>query len=203
LHFAYTGHRRPVLLAGMDPEDSSYLTPIPANQPAKLSLSTVPTTVPARAPMETEKEGATPSPVPSKHVTGVAASPALENAFISTPIQTQDQPTAPPLRLPDCPHPQARLMTPKVNQVIEDKVEVMGTANIDNFAYYKFEFKSEDIEDEWHWVESFETPVEEGVLGTWDISNLPPGNYILRLTVVDRTGNYPFTPCEVSVYVAH
>lgn len=79
----------------------------------------------------------------------------------------------------------------------------MGTANIENFDYYKFEFKREGVEDEWHWVESFEIPVEEGLLGTWNVSDLPPGTYILRLTVVDRTGNYPFTPCEVRVYVTH
>lgn len=61
----------------------------------------------------------------------------------------------------------------------------------------------EDVEGEWHGVENFETPVGEGLLGTWDVSDLPPGAYILRLTVVDRTGNYPFTPCEVRVYVTH
>jgi len=90
-----------------------------------------------------------------------------------------------------------------VNEVIKDEIQVKGTANIENFAYYKFEFKREDVEDEWHWVESFETAVKEGVLGIWNVSNLPEGTYTFRLTVVNAQGNYPFPPCEVRVQVKH
>jgi len=69
-----------------------------------------------------------------------------------------------------------------VNEVIRDEIQVKGAANIENFAYYKFEFKREGTEDEWHWIDSFKTPVEEGVLGTWNVSNLPDGIYTLRLS---------------------
>ena len=82
-------------------------------------------------------------------------------------------------------------------------MQVEGTASIENFDYYKFEIKRDDIEDEWHWVESFSTPVEEGVLGVWQVGHLQAGTYILRLTVVNRQVNYPFIPCEVKVYVRH
>jgi len=44
---------------------------------------------------------------------------------------------------------------------------------------------------------------EEGLLGIWHVSQLPPGAYTFRLTVVNREGNYPFPPCEVRVYVKH
>jgi hypothetical protein len=199
--FAYTGHRRPVRLAGMDPEDSSYLTPIPANQPAKLSLGAQPTITSARAPSVSEKE----TPAPTKYASGITASPSPAFTFVPAPTETQEHPTIPPLRLPDCPHPQARLTAPKVNQVITDEVQVEGTADIEHFDYYKFEFRREDgdIEDEWHWVESFETPVEEGVLGVWHVSHLPAGIYTFRLTVVNREGNYPFPPCDVKVQITH
>ena len=182
--FAYTGHRRPARWAGIDLEDSSYLTPIPANQPARLSLGAQPTVTPACAPSVSEKETSTPS-------------------FVPTPTETQEHPTISPLRSPDCPHPQARLTAPKVNQVITDEVQVEGTASVENFDYYKFEFRREDgdVEDEWHWVESFETPVEEGVLGIWHVSHLLAGIYTFRLTVVNREGNYPFPPCEVKVQI--
>ena len=110
-----------------------------------------------------------------------------------------------PLHPPDCPHLQARLTVPRVNQVIEDRIQVEGAANIENFDYYKFECRREDgdIEDEWHWIESFSTPVEEGVLGIWDVSPLPAGIYTFRLTVVNREGNYPFSPCDVKVQIIH
>jgi hypothetical protein len=90
-----------------------------------------------------------------------------------------------------------------VDQVIRDEVEVVGSADIENLGYYKFEFKREDVEDEWHWVESFYTPVREDVLGTWRVSHLPDGVYTFRLTVVNKQGNYPFPPCDVRVTVRH
>lgn len=198
--FAYTGHRRPVLLPGMDAEDTSYLTPIPANRPAQLSLSVAPIASPARAPAGIQKGTSTPS---SMITTAVTAS--LPSSDASTPAATpmEERPTALSVHPPDCPHPRARLTAPQVNEVIKEEVQVKGTANIENFDYYKFEFKREDVEDEWHWVESFKTPVEEGLLGIWHVSHLPPGTYTFRLTVVNREGNYPFPPCEVRVYVAH
>ena len=177
--FAYTGHRRPVLLPSMD---SSYLTPVPANEPAKVSIAL--------------------SPEPTVHEPRVARSPT-DTPF--APTQTQQQPTILSLHPPDCPHPQARLTVPQVNQLIEDEVQVEGTANIEDFDYYKFECRREDgeTEDEWHWIESFSTPVEEGVLGIWDVSPLPAGIYTFRLTVVNREGNYPFAPCDVRVRITH
>lgn len=195
--FAYTGHRHPVMLAGMDPEDTSYLTPIPANQPAKLSLDAQPTATSTRAPSTNKRNTATPIPTSAKNASGVTASPS--------PTQTQERPATAPLHLPDCPHLQARLTAPKVNQIITDKVQVEGTANIENLDYYKFEFRREDsdVEDEWHWVESFTTPIEEGVLGIWHVSHLPAGIYTFRLTVVNRDGNYPFPPCDVKVQITH
>lgn len=176
---AYTGHHRPILLASMDPEDTSYLTPIPANRPAQLSLTAELTASPTRAPVMIQESTPTPSSVPATVV--IALLP------------------------PDCPHTQARLTAPRVNQAVKDEVQVEGTANIENFDYYKFEIRREDgdVEDEWHWVESFETPVEEGVLGTWYVSHLPAGIYTFRLTVVNREGNYPFPPCDVRVHVTH
>ena len=67
-----------------------------------------------------------------------------------TPAATsmEERPTALPAHPPDCPHPQARLTVPQVNEIIKNEVQVEGTANIENFDYYKFEFKREDVEDE-------------------------------------------------------
>lgn len=107
------------------------------------------------------------------------------------------------LPLPDCPEPQARLTAPRVGQAIRDQGAVMGTAKIDGFDYYKFEYRrAADATDTWHWIASFYTPVEDGFLGAWDVSGLPADRYILRLTVVNTEGNYPFPPCEVTVQVA-
>jgi hypothetical protein len=82
-------------------------------------------------------------------------------------------------------------------------MKVEGSANIENFGYYKFEFKQKDLEDEWHWLASFEEPVEQGTLGTLDVSHLPDGIYTFRLVVVNTQGNYPFDPCQVQVSIEH
>jgi len=102
---------------------------------------------------------------------------------------------------PNCPYPQAYLHTPLVNQVVGNTIQAEGTANIETFDYYKFEIRRDDIQDEWHWLASYETPVENDVLGVLDISALPEGVYIFRLIVVDQVGNFPFPPCEVKIQV--
>ena len=43
----------------------------------------------------------------------------------------------------------------------------MGSASKEDFDRYEFKFQSRDFEDEWHWVETFRTPVENGDLGWW------------------------------------
>ena len=64
-----------------------------------------------------------------------------------------------------------------MNQVVKDQFQAEGGASIENFDYYKFEIRREDgdVEDEWHWIGSFETPVEDGVLGNLRLSGLPAG----------------------------
>jgi len=89
-----------------------------------------------------------------------------------------------------------------VNAVLKGAVEIRGSADIDNFDYYKFEFKGEGA-TEWSFIQRFEEPVTEGVLGVWVIPpSLPAGTYMFRLVVVDITGNYP-EPCEVPVIIEH
>jgi len=88
-----------------------------------------------------------------------------------------------------------------VNAVLKGAVEIRGSAQIDFFDYYKFEFRHEGA-IEWSFVQSFEHTVDDGVLGVWDTSSLPAGAYIFRLVVVDKSGNYP-EPCEVEVTIEH
>lgn len=85
--------------------------------------------------------------------------------------------------------------------VLRGVVEVRGSAYIDNFDYYKFEYRHSGA-TEWAFIESFKDTVADGVLGVWDTSSLPAGAYKFRLVVVDKTGNYP-EPCEVPVTIEH
>ena len=81
------------------------------------------------------------------------------------------------------------------------RIEVYGTADIPNFQFYKVEFASLEQPDKWNSIAPpHESAVAEAVLEVWDASALPDGEYILRLTVVDKTGNYP-PPTEVRVSI--
>jgi hypothetical protein len=116
-------------------------------------------------------------------------------------VLTPATPTPQPVVLPNCPIEGARLTYPTVNAVLRGAVEIRGSANIDNFDYYKFEFRPEGIM-EWSFVEKFGKPVADGLLGVWDTSALPAGSYRFRLVVVKKDGNYP-EPCEVPVTIEH
>jgi hypothetical protein len=85
---------------------------------------------------------------------------------------------------------------------VSGSVEIWGTALSDSFWYYVIELLEPESQ-EWRAIgELHEEPVVDGLLGTWDTTDLPPGTYWLRLVVVDETGNF-VPPYTVQVHVAN
>ena len=80
-------------------------------------------------------------------------------------------------------------------------VEVQGTAEIQDFDYYKFEFRGTGSEGEWAFLQRYDQPVSGGSLGAWNAGALPDGEYEFRLVVVRRDGNYKI--CTTRVIVQH
>lgn len=78
---------------------------------------------------------------------------------------------------------------------------MQGTAQIEGFDYYKFEFRAAGSDAEWAFLQRHDEPVVGGVLGAWDVSMLPNGEYEFRLVVVRRDGNYKL--CATRVIVQH
>ena len=103
-------------------------------------------------------------------------------------------PVSPPVK-PECEH----LKWPTADAQLSGVVEVKGRANLDDFWYYKIEFRGGGL-DEWHYITGAKTAVDDGVLGTWNTWTVGNGTYLFRLVVVDDMGNYP-PPCEMSVRV--
>jgi hypothetical protein len=120
-----------------------------------------------------------------------------QRLFIPRPTQPPPTPTPSPTNEPGCEH----LTAPVQGTTLSGSVQVTGTADIEEFWYYKLEFRYEGL-DHWHYITGQHTPVENDVLGAWDTTILPDGDYYLRLVVVDLTGNYP-PPCEILVHVDH
>lgn len=195
----YDAYTSQSTLPGADHE-----SPGPTDHPTWLLPVAEPSATLIYAPSTVPRSTLTPSPASAAPAPVVTDFSSPEEYPYAPPSPVEECTTSSPLLLPDCPRPQARLTAPLINQVIRDETQVMGTANIENLDYYKFEFRREDgeVEDEWHFVEGFTTPVEEGVLGTWHVSHLPAGRYTFRLTVVKQDGNYP-PPCDVQVFITH
>jgi len=144
--------------------------------------------------------------------------PAAVTPLPVTPTPTLERPTRPagviptpplfpplpsptqPLPAPACSNPQARITSPGMGAKLEGRVEIWGTADIEDFRYYKVEFAAGDSPSEWAYLGGRREPVSHGLLFVWDVSGLPAGSYTLRLTVVDRTGNYP-QPCDLLVII--
>ena len=158
-----------------EPTPSALLIPTPSPSP-------VPPTI-------------TPTPTPTR--VRPTARPQEEPTETPTLIPTSVPPT------PICPHPEVRITSPGMDAILNSPVQILGTANISNFQYYKVEVGSGDNPTSWSiFSDIHKSPIAGGLLDIWDPSGYPPGVYKLRLTVVDNTGNYP-PPCEVRVIVEH
>jgi hypothetical protein len=82
---------------------------------------------------------------------------------------------------------QIMITAPKPGDVLSGTVTLMGTADIPNLGYYKYEFSPRGTEN-WSTIKAAHTVVPNGQLGTWDTTALVSGDYLLRLVVTDNLG---------------
>jgi hypothetical protein len=79
-------------------------------------------------------------------------------------------------------------------------VPFVGTANLADLAYYKFEYKPADAPT-WQFLTQVDgKTVTDDKLMDFYTTTIAPGVYDFRLLVVERSGNYP-PPCEIRVTV--
>lgn len=89
---------------------------------------------------------------------------------------------------------------PQEGGQISGIVEILGTVNIPNFGFYKLEMKRPE-ETTWLTILAGNEIKQEAVLGAWNTSLLPPGNYQLSLVAVDNQGASQ-APCIVQINIA-
>ena len=117
-------------------------------------------------------------------------------------VITTNTPVPAAMMQPDCPNPDAQVTFPIAGSELTGIIEVRGTARINAFSYYRFEvkFPGSDIPN---FISQYNQSVEDGFLGTWDISNetnYPDGSpYRFQLVVVDIYGNT--TLCTIPVNI--
>ena len=88
---------------------------------------------------------------------------------------------------------------PENNEPVSGIVEIEGTVNIPDFGFYKFEISTPNS-DVWLTIQAGDSPKSDEMLGFWDTTQLEPGNYSLRLVVIDNQGIQQ-DPCVVELYV--
>ena len=111
--------------------------------------------------------------------------------------------TALPTLVPDeagCLNETATILSPIAGEELRGLVEVIGTANIPNFAFYKIEIRPSEPSSVWQVITAGTETLETEVLGTWDTSLVENGVYLLQLVVTDTAGNAPL-PCTLEIVV--
>jgi len=117
--------------------------------------------------------------------------------FISTPtgtlsaeMMTQYAGQPPPASLPGtagCVPGQVNLTSPAAGEEIKGTIDLIGTVNIQNFGFYKYEVAPAGS-DTWATISAGRSVVSDASLGRWDTTALTPGDYQLRLVVTDNAG---------------
>jgi len=155
----------------------------------------------------------TPTPTPIIALPPTPTPPPLLPTPTSTPtplppptideILENDTPTPIPElsvgQSPNCPVPGSKIFDPGTGAQVQGIIQITGAAFVDDFDYYKFEFRVPGTPD-WSFISLFNSPVPEGVLGTWNTDTVQPGEYEFRLVVVNSIGNFP-EPCVIRLIV--
>ena len=102
-----------------------------------------------------------------------------------------------PLRQPV----QVQVTSPEMGSELRGLVEIMGSASVPNFQFYKVEFGVGPNPTDWAVIgELHDRPVINGLLEVWDTTRLPDGVYTLRLQGVKQDGNWEeFVVRQVSI----
>jgi hypothetical protein len=88
---------------------------------------------------------------------------------------------------------------PAAGQEISDTIRLVGTVNVPNLGFYKYEY-SELGSDVWTTIAANNEPKSNGEIGFWNTSQLEAKEYLLRLVVVDNQ-NQPLPVCVIKVRV--
>jgi hypothetical protein len=104
-----------------------------------------------------------------------------------------------PSGMSGCVPEQIMITAPKPGDVVRGIVEITGTANVPNFAFYKYEIAPMGTQN-WSPVSAAREPKINESLGSWSTTSLTNGDYFLRLVITDNLGK-ELEPCVLAVRV--
>jgi hypothetical protein len=143
--------------------------------------------------------GANPIPSPTLDFLATPTSTQIALIALETPeIVGTLEPTSTMIAGQGCTD-QVMITSPADGESVSGVVVVEGTADIPNFGFYKYEI-ARPGETIWLSINAGEQVVQQGVLGEWVTSVLPPGEYQLRLVVADNQGKF-LPACIIQVRI--
>jgi hypothetical protein len=131
----------------------------------------------------------TATPTFSPEITGTAVS-SIPTAVLDPGVATE---------VSGCLPGEVEITKPVSGEEVSGVVEILGSASIADFGFYKLESKLPD-EVDWLTLQAGNNAIDQGKLGDWDTRRLSPGEYQLGLVVVDNQARIS-PPCVVQVRV--
>lgn len=94
---------------------------------------------------------------------------------------------------------QIMITSPEPSEDVKGVVDIIGTADVPNFGFYKYEIAPIGTQT-WATVAAEREPKKDELLGKWNTLSLSNGDYFLRLVITDNVGE-ALEPCVIAVRV--
>jgi len=118
---------------------------------------------------------------------------------LATSVALTPRPSSAPAGKNGCVPNRVNISSPGDGQELKGTVELSGTAEIQDFGFYKYEVSPLGVES-WATISAGRDRVAGGSLGQWDTTALSPGDYQLRLVVTDNQGR-ALPACVIQVRI--
>lgn len=96
---------------------------------------------------------------------------------------------------------QIMITSPQPGDVVNGSIQIIGTANVPNFGFYKYEIAPIGTQN-WATISAGREAKQDEELGAWNTASLTNGEYFLRLVITDNEGA-SLEPCVIAVRVAN
>jgi hypothetical protein len=84
-------------------------------------------------------------------------------------------------------------------QEFSKTIKLKGTTNVPGFGFYKYEY-GQPGQNNWVTIAAGNEIKIDAEIGAWNISQLPQGDYELRLVVINQQ-NESLPPCVVPIRI--
>jgi len=125
----------------------------------------------------------------------VSPQPTLADVNSTSSAPTQPVQTG----MSGCIQDQIMITSPKPGDPVNGVVDLIGTASVPNFGFYKYEISQAGTQT-WATVAAEREPKKDELLGKWNTLSISNGDYFLRLVITDNVGT-SLEPCVIAVRV--